>query len=378
MEKKDIQDLLKKAQTEKLSPAEEAQLEYWLHHLNEEGNPGLTDDDLLNARQSMWAAIENAETNQPVHHVINWKRYVAAASLVLLSGTILVYSLKTFYKADPKSDLSANNIAPGGNKAILTLGNGKQIVLAETGHGQLSKNAQVSIVKSDDSTVVYGASANQNIPAPAADNILTTPKGGQYSLVLADGTKVILNAASTLSFPERFTGTERRVKLIGEAYFEVAHNAQMPFHVESKGQDVQVLGTHFDINAYPDEPAVKTTLLEGKVKINDDVVLQPGEQAVFQGDFKVSHVNVDDVVAWKNGYFRFDDDNLEGIMKILSRWYNVKYVFKDEELKKLNFGAVTNRFANINKILNLMETAGLAHFQIDNDTIIISKKTNQN
>lgn len=373
MSKKNIKELLEKAQHAPLSPKEQIELEYWLHHLHEDDELNLTDADLLNVRKSMWEAIDPGKTKQIQHGSYKWARVLAAASVVLITGSILIYSLNfRHHKQVP----ATAQILPGSNKAFLILGNGEKIVLSGKGQGQLRKSASISIFKSNDSTVVYhlpGGEANGNV----SNNTLSTPKGGQYSLILADGTKVTLNAESSLSFPEKFTGTERRVVLSGEAYFEVAHNEKMPFHVNSGGQDVQVLGTHFNISAYPDESTVKTTLIEGKVKIKtrqDSAILKPGDQAALHGDLKVSPVNVDDVIAWKNGYFRFDDDKFEDIMKVLSRWYNVKYVFKDESLKHSIFGGVTNRFSRIDAILNLMETAGLAHFEIEGDTIIITRK----
>ncbi|WP_432327294.1 FecR family protein [Mucilaginibacter sp. P25] len=199
-------------------------------------------------------------------------------------------------------------MAPGGNKAILTLGDGSTIVLNGAKIGKLARQDNILIKKAADGQISYRDVVVDFHPSKnIIYNTATTPQGGQYQFILADGTKVWLNASSSIKYPVVFNGNERRVELTGEAYFEVAHNAKKPFKVISNGQTVEVLGTHFNINAYNDEQAVKTTLLEGSVKVSAGKVsniIKPGQQARFDhGLIDVMNVDADEVVAWKNGFF---------------------------------------------------------------------------
>jgi len=196
-------------------------------------------------------------------------------------------------------------------------------------------------------------------------------------VVLSDGSKVWINSASSLRYPTAFTGNERKVELTGEAYFEVAHNPAKPFRVASRNQTVEVLGTHFNINAYDDEPAIKTTLLEGKVKVtaaNNEVrFLQPGQQsALSTGAFTVSAVETDEAVAWKNGQFMFENDNIQYIMRTLSRWYDVDVEYSGA-IPDDTFGGGTSRFKNVSEVLNVLQLTGKVHFKIEGRKIIVSK-----
>ncbi|HEY9195949.1 MAG TPA: FecR domain-containing protein, partial [Mucilaginibacter sp.] len=278
----------------------------------------------------------------------------------------------------------ANNhiIAPGSNKAILTLANGKKISLTDARKGQIINQQGILISKTASGQLVYtivdDGKTGANSPAEMQYNTMETPRGGQFQLLLPDGTRVWLNAASSLKYPVNFTASsERKVELSGEAYFEVTHNKERPFRVVTSRQVVEVLGTHFNVNAYADEPNTKTTLLEGAVKVTggaNTALLKPGQEANLTDNFKVADVDTDEAIAWKNGYFRFDDERLETIMRKISRWYNVDVVYQDNDVKDDLFAAVTTRFADISTLLKIMEQTGDEHFSVEGAKIIISKK----
>jgi ferric-dicitrate binding protein FerR (iron transport regulator) len=275
------------------------------------------------------------------------------------------------------------DVAPGGNKAILTLADGFRISLADVADGTVARQQNIQISKTGDGQLVYTLQKTDGGTRGSKDiNMIEVPKGGQYQIVLPDGSKVWLNAASSMRLPLDFAaGGERRVELKGEAYFEITHDPHLPFTVVSGQQTVQVLGTHFNVKAYTDEADVRTSLLEGKVRVTADgnsVVLTPGQQAQFTDHMAVAEVNVDDAIAWKNGYFHFDDERLEDIMRSVARWYDVKVVFEEERLKDETFGAVTTRFASISTLLRIMEQTGNVRFKIENKTIKITTKDPSN
>nr|WP_305121106.1 FecR domain-containing protein [Pedobacter xinjiangensis] len=205
-------------------------------------------------------------------------------------------------------------------------------------------------------------------------NTIETPKGGEYQVILPDGTKVWLNSASVLTFPARFTLKNRSVKLIGEAYFEVAKDKQRPFQVNLGRTTVEVLGTHFNIAAYHDDPEIKTTLLEGSVKISGfskKVVLQPGEQAsVANDDISVSHPKLTEVMAWKNGYFSFNNEDIKSIMKKVSRWYDVDVEFVGN-ISSQQFGGTFNRSKTVEELLAHLEVLGTIKFKMKGRRIIV-------
>ncbi|MBE9583165.1 FecR domain-containing protein [Mucilaginibacter sp. JRF] len=310
----------------------------------------------------------------PKHRVKRIKPYwqYAAAAIVLLciSVTVALYMQR---KDEQPVQIAQklHDIAPGGNVATLTLSNGKKIALTDSTREELAKQAGVSIVKSDDGQLIYSVYGNEQSDGPVGYNIAETPKGGQYQVHLADGTTVWLNASSSLKFPVRFAGKDRVVELTGEAYFEVAHNASKPFIVKTLNQQVQVLGTQFNVNSYDDEPAVVTTLVQGSVKVSSNhsgqtSILKPGEQSLLSASqFTVRMANLDEAIAWKNGYFRFKDEKIGSIMRKLSRWYDVdevEYIGKpSDEL----FTGKISRFRNISQVLNMLEKTDGAHFKIE-------------
>lgn len=262
---------------------------------------------------------------------------------------------------------------PGGNKAVLTLGDGRTISLDDATNGGIARQGGSSISQKG-GQVVY----TQGPGTPVVlFNTLATPKGGQFQLVLPDGSKVWLNAMSTIKFPTAFAGKAREVTVNGEAYFEVARNPSQPFLVTVNDMQVEVLGTHFNIAAYADEPQISTTLLEGKVKVtsSDAVVLMPGQQAVMSNrpgkqQLRVlTGVNTDQVMAWKNGYFQFSQAGITDVMKQIARWYDidVRYEGKVPERK---FSGEISRASSLDEVLKGLSATGI-HLKREGNRIII-------
>jgi hypothetical protein len=296
-----------------------------------------------------------------------WPRIASAAAIILVAGAGLFYYVK-----GPSNEIAGlsrhNDIAPGSNKAVLTLASGKQVALADAQNGALATEDGALIRKTADGQLVYrGAAANDTT---TLYNTISIPKGGQYTLLLSDGTKVVLNAASSLKYPIRFKGTSRTVELAGEGYFEVAHNRAKPFKVISRGQTVEVLGTHFNVNAYLDEPGIKTTLLEGSVDVNG-TILKPDQQSVLSDDktIRVRTVDVDDVVAWKDGLFKFDHTDIKTLMRQISRWYDVEVAY-EPGIKDEQFYGKIERSYTLSEVLKVLEL-GKVHFRVEGRKIIV-------
>jgi transmembrane sensor len=303
--------------------------------------------------------------------------YAAAAVLIAFAVTGLIYVFKPSAPVKQIADVNMlNQVKPGGNKAVLTLADGTQITLDSTGNGAIASQGNVQVIKLDSGQLAYNA-AKGGKGKEMSYNTLVTPRGGQFRIILPDGSKVWLNAASSLRFPTAFNGKEREVQLIGEAYFEVAANAQMPFKVKVNEMAVQVLGTHFNVMAYPDEANIQTTLLEGAVKIQHGakaVQLKPGQQAELNtaGSISVNkEVDVEEVVAWKNGYFHFNHESLEGMMRQIGRWYDAEVAYEGK-ISDREFGGKIERGSDITEVLKILELSKV-HFRIEGKKIIVTQ-----
>jgi ferric-dicitrate binding protein FerR (iron transport regulator) len=299
-----------------------------------------------------------------------WPRVAVAAALIIVAGVGIFYY--QHQSVEQPKQIVHNDIQPGSNKAILTLANGQKIVLTGVANGTLASQSGVKVNKTKDGELVYNASGDAQ--AGSAFNTAETPQGGQYQVTLADGTKVWLNAASSLKYPVQFNGTERRVELTGEAYFEVAKDKEHPFIVHTAQEDVKVLGTHFNINAYKDEAAAKTTLLEGSVLLSAGALqkmLKPGQQASFsRGQMDIKEVDTEEAVAWKNGYFMFSNEDLGGVMRKVARWYAIDVQYEDETLKQEVIWGSMTRFASVSKVLHMLELTKAVKFRIENNKTI--------
>ncbi|WP_255486825.1 FecR family protein [Mucilaginibacter sp. SP1R1] len=307
-----------------------------------------------------------------------WLQVAAILLIALFAGLLLVEKYKT---ASAPITLSTKtkplDILPGGNKAYLTMADGSRIILNDAKNGNLVSKPGITVSKTQNGTLVYSFS---KAPATAEPefNTITTPRGGQYQIVLEDGTKVWLNAASSIRFPQAFTGKQREVELSGEAYFEVAKNKAKPFIVQANGTQIQVLGTHFNINAYNDDNNITTTLLEGSVRMTSGasvVMLIPGQQgvAVKSGEaIKISTADMQQTMAWKNGLFVFHDANIVDIMKQVSRWYDVDVEYQGD-VQNNEFGGTISKYKNITDLLNIMELTRSIHYKFEGRRVIIMK-----
>lgn len=301
-----------------------------------------------------------------------------AAALFLVIGSGLFYKYDQNKNALQSTSNFTNDIASGTNSATLTLADGKQILLSDASTGELAKEAGVSISKTADGQLIYHISATAKPASSGATqfNTLATKNGETYQVQLPDGTSVWLNAASSIKYPTSFTRlSSRRVELSGEGYFEVAKDKAHPFIVNTGKQEVRVLGTHFNINAYADEPEVKTTLLEGAIKLElpektNGVILKPGQQAsVNSTNINVTEVNPEAAVDWKNGKFRFKNESLQSILRKVSRWYNVEIIYIGDQQDLPTFSGSVSRFDNVSSILHMLEKTSEVKFAIDGRTI---------
>lgn len=323
-----------------------------------------------------------------IHQKINPEKIKTRSSVIALrtigiAASLLAIILATFFiwvkkdgsgqvvKAESNVQRFKNDVDPGGNKATLTLADGSVILLDDAKNGVLTRQGNAKVIKLE-GKLLYDLTADDI--KQVMYNTISTPRGGQYQLELPDGSLVWLNATSSIRFPTSFIEKERRVEISGEAYLEVAKNAR-PFVVEVNGSEIQVLGTHFNINAYGDEDNMKTTLLEGSIKFvsgNNNHILQPGQQSQRTKDGAVKvvgKVDVDEVVAWKNGMFSFENSGIEAIMRQLSRWYDVEvdYRGRTDDL----FIAEMHRNIKLSDVLKALQLTGKVRFEIEGKKIIV-------
>ncbi|NVM67292.1 hypothetical protein FHW88_005613 [Mucilaginibacter sp. SG538B] len=296
-----------------------------------------------------------------------------AASLLLVGFSYFFFKHSNQENIVSKTKVAAK-IVPGGNKAMLTLADGSVIMLDSAKNGILASQNNVHIYKKQGGQLVYDASnTTAGAGSAPAYNIISTPRGGQYQVTLPDGSKVWLNAESSLKFPAHFAGNNREVQLSGEGYFEVAKDKKHPFRVSVNHMNVEVLGTHFNVMGYRDESATQTTLLEGAVKVvngTDQQMIVPGEQASVSTGIKVAKVRVDEVVEWKNGNFNFSHEDINAIMRKIARWYDVGIEYQGKTTT-VNFVGTIPRASEISEVLNYLQLTGLVHFKIKDRRIIV-------
>ena len=311
----------------------------------------------------------------------------AAASIVVFLVSGLYFLIKT---DDIKTDKIpvkvalkpvVNDIQPGGIKAILTLSDGKKIVLDDSQNGVLINQGGIKIHKNSQGIIEYTLieasnekSINDRKEIRTVYNTIQTPVGGKFQLNLADGSKVWLNSSSSLRFPVFFTGNTREVELKGEAYFEVSKNQDKKFSVRSGNQTVEVLGTHFNINAYSDEPSITTTLIEGAVRVielnsNKSQILKPGEQSKVDRDIRIQSKDTQAEVAWKDGYFYFENASIETVMRQLGRWYGITARY-ESELPEHHFeGAIATNLTLL-EVLEILQKSNI-HFRLEGKEVIV-------
>lgn len=375
MNRETIYSLIQKHQQRIATDAEKQALANWYSSVSSQDSEFPEEED--DVHEEILMRLLN-EIDFQKKRSVNYKGWAVAASLLIMltAGTILFFN--KYKTAQNQTIAQEHPIRPGGNKAILVLANGSKVLLTDVATGRIAQQSGSQITKTADGKLVYSANPNAVKNTLPQYNTMQTPKGGQYQLLLSDGTRVWLNAESSIKYPVSFDSfNERRVELTGEAYFEVAHNKALPFRVVSNKQVIEVLGTHFNVNAYPDEQNTTTTLLEGAVKIiagDKNATLKPGQEADLTTTFKISTVDPREAIDWKNGNFRFNEEPLESVMRQIARWYDVKIVYEDESVKKETIVAVTTRFANLSALLKIMEQITNDRFIISGSTIRVAKK----
>lgn len=342
--------------------------------------------------QALKERIDDQRKVIPFYKKKVW-RLLAAASIIIVAGALLFYYIQpassenTFASKDVNPPHNQSPVMPGKDRATLTLSNGTVIDLDSSGAGLLAQQGNTSIINKD-GKIIYDP-RNQG-SGETIYNTISTPRGGQYQLVLPDGTKVWLNATSSIKFPVAFTGNSRNVELTGEAYFEVTKNRAKPFKVQVANKaEVEVLGTHFNIMAYNEEDAIKTTLLEGSVKVVNgqwsmvnkhpdsyqEAILNPGEQVSISHTSQLSHpipVQTEEVVSWKNGKFHFNNADIKVIMRQIARWYDVDVEYQNIS-SQTQLGGIVSRKENLRQLLDYFEIAGKVHFTIEGRKIIVSR-----
>jgi Fe2+-dicitrate sensor, membrane component len=318
-----------------------------------------------------------------------WPRLAGVAAI----AAIIAFSLllrSGFFNDDNRTNpiAAAQDIAPGINKATLTLASGRKIVLSAALNGALASESGVRISKTADGEITY-ETVDNGLTEQRGMNMLSTDRGETYRVRLPDGSLVWLNAASSLTYPASFTGLKsRKVKMSGEAYFEIQKDEAKPFIVETNGQDVTVLGTHFNIKAYKDEPDVITTLQEGSVRVDfeaaawnskgkirykDEIVLSPGQQSLLRGEsISISKANLEENTAWKTGDFIFTEITIERIMRDIARWYNIEVVYEGS-IPTGTFSGNVSRSKNISQILQALEATKLVHFKVEGRRVYVKK-----
>jgi len=377
MDNKQEQELIDKYLAGLCTPQEKETVESWYlsYAKDKVDNLDQPDEaDYIAAEKEIWNSI--VRQNNP-RKLFLWP-YIAAASIFLFL-TIGVFFILHKQPAQQIVKNQKQEIIPGTNKATLTLANGQKIILTRGLNGKLAQQGCTLVQVNSSGSIAYTAlAANNSLVSQVQFNTLSTVRGEQspYPLVLADGTKVWLNAESSITFPTSFSGKERVVKITGEAYFEVVHDALHPFKVKVRDQTIEDLGTQFNINAYLDEPTMKTTLINGKVKISAGsqvAVLKPGFQAAVSpsgSSIIVQAADLDQVMAWKNGNFEFEGTPLKDIMRQISRWYDVDISYMGT-IEDTEFGGSISRSKNINEILSMLEMTKSVRFKLDGRRILV-------
>ena len=383
MNREELIILADKILNKEASEAEINTYNTWYNDLQQSGEILISDEEAQ--KSILYARIlsvidkdlpaERNGANTLKHKIRIWS--AAAAAVAAMAICIYFFNAAPNTDKNKSTDLVAGSkvIKPGRNTAKLTLANGKSIELSEAKTGVV---IDVSGLKYADETKITSTTGN-DIKDGGIMNV-ATPRGGTYQIILSDGSKVWLNAASSIKFPASFIGEKRRsVELVGEAYFEIAKNANQKFVVTTKNQEVEVLGTHFNVNSYLDERDVKTTLLEGSVRVSlskqeglgSEVVLNPGQQSVVStSKLSVTSVDVNDIVAWKEGKFVFVRENVTSIMNKIARWYDVEIIYEGDVRRKALGGSVS-RFKNVSEVLEMLSATKAVQFRIEGRNVIV-------
>jgi transmembrane sensor len=386
MNKEEIVDLLDRYLQGQTTPEEEEKLNLWYHQevgLSDWSPEKNTEEIAGLLKQRIDAGIDQEEMPKRK----NWLRYISAAAAILIVSSISFY----FFIINTPSGLTTvqlsqtADISPGSNKAVLTLADGTKISLTDVENGELATQSGILITKNTSGQLVYTIkeTATDNVNSTVPYNTISTPKGGQYQINLPDGTRVWLNSSSSLKFPVNFTTLkERKVDLVGEAYFEVKSDKKKPFRVKSEQQTVEVFGTHFNVMAYPNEKILETTLLEGKVSVKTESIekfIIPGEQSQLRnGSIKVMKLaDPEAIVAWKNNLFQFENTDIDKVLRQIERWYDVEVNYVGAR-PDVYFTGVIPRDVKVSRILMALEQACGVKFEIEGRTITTTNNKTKN
>ncbi len=389
MEKREFQELAERISKGIASEQDIARYNYYYEKLGEsmEKTNDFTDDEV---GVEIFERINNKIFGKPKQNRFNYFLKVAAV-FVCIVGAGLAYFLnyKDTFSVNNKlaNNKEIHDVDPGDNKAVLILSDGSSVELEDASDGNLASQGHTQIKKNSNGEVVYSSSSSLDEKTERSlYNTLVIPKGGHYRLVLPDGTKVWLNSSSSLKFPVEFTENRREVELQGEAYFEVAkaylnNKVRKPFIVKSKTQEIEVLGTWFNVNAYADENKVNTTLLEGSVRITsaktgESRIITPGEQMQLSptGNMHVKQeVDTEEILAWKNNMFYFNNTELKVIMRQLSRWYDIDIDYSGMPENR-RFNGVLSRDSKLSQVLKIMEASSNLKFKIYEEKVTIKNK----
>lgn len=382
MDEKEFIKIIEKYLSGEATEGETRLVDSYLKLLEENagGNLKFEDRELLKEeiKSALWCKIELNEQDSKIRKGNRIKQWSVAASLIFLLS-FFGYSLFQDRETVPLSDtiVHSYDVEPGSDKAQLVLNDGQVIDLDKLEPSVLSNQENGWVSKVKEGVLEYSNRENLGDKESINTNTLITPKGGRYSVVLSDGSRVWLNANSSITFPLVFSGKERRVKLKGEAYFEISENKAKPFIVSSGEIEVEVLGTHFNLMNYDNESISQTTLLGGAVRITDkdkSIVLNPMQQASHSNalGFSVSNVKDNQAIAWKSGYFHFDEESLESVMRKISRWYNVDIEYQDR-LNELKFGGKVSSNKPLSAILEMISLTANVHFKLEERKVLIMK-----
>ncbi len=361
---------------------EKVKVERWYDDIEEHGDIA-GPDELVQLKEQIYHRTWNKLNHRAKVVPFYKKSFFRVAVAAVVAACITSAYFLVLNKPKPattivttQNPILKNDVAaPAGNKAILTLGNGKTIVLDSAANGSIAQQGNALVSKLNNGKIAY--KAGNNITTKKQYNTLTVPKGSKpVQLVLADGSQVWLDVASSITYPTAFVGKERKVEITGEAYFEIAHNEAMPFIVQKGDVQIKVLGTHFNVNAYDDENSLKVTLLEGAVKVerrgNESLRIKPGQQAEInrQGKMRLNkEADLDEVMAWKNNWFNFNSLTVPEIMKQIERWYDISVTYQGKPVNK-HFSGIVSRSNNVSEVLKIMEQAGMK-FKIEGKIITV-------
>ena len=390
MDKERLQYLIDRFKTSQISSEELEELDYWYNTFEATSNSTdkLSPQHKEDKRNRIWKKIiqqeDIAKTISPksrvVVRLIQSSVFKAALLIIIVGLSLYFNNNRDLSQSQPDSKFTLlKDIQPGGNNATLVLSDGTIFDLKALKDGGVIEKPGLTVTKTEDGVLTY--TSMPNLADNDITNTINTPRGGQYKINLPDGTKVWLNAASSLTYPSQFTAKERRVELSGEAYFEVASqvltnskgNSKIPFIVKTQNQEVEVIGTHFNVKAYNDDNDSETTLLEGKVKVvgysngvksNEEKILNVGQSAIWNnGKIVIEAVNTEKAIAWKDGKFAFSGENIKDLMSNISRWYNVEVAY-DGDVSEVNFEGSISRYETISEVLRKLELTGTVHFKI--------------